>query len=162
VWGEPRRLYRVVIAERYPDLLQLLRHHPHIGFLLVHSREHGPVVLGDRGMRFLDGDRIEGEDPLEGFSANAAAHLRRTDSFSHAPDILVNSFYDANLEEGCAFEELISFHGGLGGPQTRPFVLYPAHLPMPSEPIVGAGAVHELLTGWRRLLQGTPRVESSS
>jgi hypothetical protein len=160
--GEPRRLYREEIDERYPDLLQLLRHHPHIGFLLVHSREHGPVVLGDRGMRFLDGDRIEGEDPLEGFSANAAAHLRRTDSFSHAPDILVNSFYDANLEEGCAFEELISFHGGLGGPQTRPFVLYPAHLPMPSEPIVGAGAVHELLTGWRRLLQGTPRVESSS
>ena len=32
---------------------------------------------------------------------------------------MVGSFYDPTLDEGCAFEELISFHGGLGGPQTR-------------------------------------------
>ena len=31
---------------------------------------------------------------------------------------MVGSFYDAELDEGCAFEELITFHGGLGGPQT--------------------------------------------
>ena len=58
------------------------------------------------------------------------------------------------LDEGCAFEELISFHGGLGGPQTRPFMLYPVGLRMPDAPIVGAAAVHELLAGWRRQLQG--------
>ena len=63
------------------------------------------------------------------------------------PDILVNSFYDPVLDEGCAFEELISFHGGLGGPQTRAFVLHPAALPVPDEPIVGAAAVHALLLG---------------
>ena len=51
---------------------------------------------------------------------------------------MVGSFYDADLEEGCAFEELICFHGGLGGPQTRPFILHPARLPAPAEPIVGA------------------------
>ena len=28
---------------------------------------------------------------------------------------MVGSFYDPDLDEGCAFEELISFHGGLGG-----------------------------------------------
>jgi hypothetical protein len=67
---------------------------------------------------------------------------------------MVNSFYDPDLEQGCAFEELISFHGGLGGPQTRPFVLYPVELPVPEEPIVGAAGVHGLLTGWRSLLQG--------
>ena len=38
---------------------------------------------------------------------------------------MVGSFYDPELDEGCAFEELISFHGGLGGPQTRPFILHP-------------------------------------
>ena len=37
-------------------------------------------------------------------------------------DIMVGSFYDPDLDEGCAFEELISFHGGLGGPQTRAFL----------------------------------------
>ena len=65
---------------------------------------------------------------------------------------MVGSFYDADLDEGCAFEELISFHGGIGGVQTRPFLLYPVALPIPNEPIVGAAAVHGLLSDWRRLL----------
>ena len=52
---------------------------------------------------------------------------------------------------------LISFHGGLGGPQTRPLVLYPVVLPVPEEPIVGAAGVHRLLTGWRSLLQHDSR-----
>ena len=62
---------------------------------------------------------------------------------------MVGSFYDPMLDEGCAFEELISFHGGMGGPQTRPFLLYPSQLQLPDEPIVGAAAVHDLLLGWR-------------
>ena len=69
---------------------------------------------------------------------------------------MVGCFYDPMLDQGCAFEELISFHGGIGGPQTRPFVLAPAGLPLPAEPIVGAAGVHALLAGWRALLQGAP------
>jgi hypothetical protein len=79
--------------------------------------------------------------------------LLRTDGFEHVADIMVNSFYDAELEQGCAFEELISFHGGMGGPQTRPFLLHPEELPVPAEPIVGAAQVHAVLSGWRRMLQ---------
>ncbi len=67
---------------------------------------------------------------------------------------MIGSFYDEALDEGCAFEELISFHGGLGGPQTRGFVLSPPHLPLPPEPVIGAAAVHALLSGWRWTLQG--------
>ena len=66
---------------------------------------------------------------------------------------MINSFYDPVTEEGCAFEELISFHGGLGGPQTRPFILHPAHLPVPGEPLVGAEAVNRLLRDVARDLQ---------
>ena len=51
----------------------------------------------------------------------------------------------AELDEGCAFEELISFHGGLGGPQTRPFILYPDGLEVGEEPLAGAAAVRKLL-----------------
>jgi Type I phosphodiesterase / nucleotide pyrophosphatase len=149
----PRRLYLEEIDERHPRLLDSLRGHPHIGFLLVRSRARGPVVLGARGARFLSDDVIDGEDPLSSFSPSVADHLRRTDGFEHVADIMVNSFYDPDLEQGCAFEELISFHGGVGGPQTQPFILYPAELPMPEEPIVGAGAVHDLLMGWRQLLE---------
>jgi hypothetical protein len=93
---------------------------------------------------------------------NAPEHLWRTDGFEHVADVMVNSFYDPHLEQGCAFEELISFHGGLGGTQTRPFVLHPVELPAPAEPIVGAAGVHELLSGWRTLLAETPAPDSST
>ena len=117
----------------------------------------GQVV---RGAAYLDEDRVEGEDPLAPFSPTAAQHLKRTDGFQHVADIMVGSFYDPELEEGCAFEELISFHGGLGGPQTCPFILHPAQLPLPDEPLVGAAAVHSLLTGWRSGLQGQAAAEA--
>jgi hypothetical protein len=110
-------------------------------------------VLGGGGERRLADGHVDGEDPLAPFSPTAERHLRRTDGFRHCPDVLVGSFYDPNLDEGCAFEELISFHGGLGGPQTRAFILSPPHLPPPDEPIIGAEAVHRTLAGWRALLQ---------
>jgi uncharacterized membrane protein YvlD (DUF360 family) len=146
---EPRRLTREEIDERHPRLLPALQAHPHVGFVLVRSEEHGAVVLGPSGARYLADDRVEGDDPLTPFSAGAAGHLRRSDGFAHAPDLYVNSFYDPELDEGCAFEELISFHGGMGGPQTRPFVLAPVELPLPDEPLVGAASIHRLLKGWR-------------
>jgi uncharacterized membrane protein YvlD (DUF360 family) len=157
---ESRRLSLEEIEERHPGFLEALRGHRHIGFLLVHSRERGPVVLGPRGLRYLDGDVVEGDDPLAPFAPSSADHLRRTDGFANVADIMVNSFYDSELEQGCAFEELISFHGGLGGPQTRPFILHPVELPVLSERLVGATAVHDLLMGWRRSLQAERGTEN--
>ncbi len=158
---EPRRLLREEIDERHPSLLPALRDHPHIGWVLVRSEGDGPVVLGPRGARYLADGRVEGEDPLAPFSPRAGRHLLRTDGFDHVADIMVGSFYDPVLDEGCAFEELISFHGGLGGPQTQAFILYPSTLPPVHEPVVGAGAVHEVLVDWREHLQGSPRVKGA-
>ena len=150
---EKRRLTMEEIEQRHPELLPALAGHPHVGFLLVRSEQHGPLAMNAGGVHYLDSGRIEGTDPLAPFSPNAPAHLRRTDGFPHVADIMVGSFYDPELEQGCAFEELISFHGGLGGPQTVPFVLHPTELPAPEEPIIGAAAVHQLLSAWRRRLQ---------
>jgi hypothetical protein len=158
---EPRRLTREEIEERHPRLIPALRSHPHVGWILVRSAERGAVVLGARGEHFLEEGRVEGEDPLAPFSATAPQHLFRTDSFPHVADIMVGSFYDPEMDEGCAFEELISFHGGIGGPQTRPFILAPVRLPQASGPIVGAAGVHGLLTGWRRYLAGDDRAPTS-
>lgn len=149
--------HRLTIEEiqaLHPRLIPALCDHPHIGWLLVRSEEHGPVVLGKRGVHYLGDRRVQGDDPLEPFSPYAAQHLRRTDGFPHVADIMVNSFYDPQLDEGCAFEELISFHGGMGGSQTRPFLLYPANLTLPAGPIVGAAPLHDILLGWRHALQG--------
>jgi hypothetical protein len=137
------------MREAHPELIPALREHPHIGFVMVRSAADGALVLGAEGVHRLADDTVDGVDPLAGFSPNAARHLRRTDGFPHVPDIVVNSFYDPVTEEGCAFEELISFHGGMGGPQTQPFILHPVRLPAPGEPVVGAEAVHRLLQGWR-------------
>ena len=65
-------------------------------------------------------------------------HLRRTDGFPDAPDILVNSFYKAETNEVAAFEELIGSHGGLGGFQTQPFVLFPVEWHVEEDDLVGA------------------------
>jgi uncharacterized membrane protein YvlD (DUF360 family) len=156
---ERRRLTLEEIEARHPRLIPALREHPHVGWLLVRSEEHGAVVLGPAGARYLADGTIEGDDPLAPFSPTAAQHLLRTDGFAHVADIMVGSFYDPALDEGCAFEELISFHGGIGGSQTRPFLLYPAELPLPDEPIIGAAAAHQILAGWRRLLNGAGQPE---
>ena len=150
---EPRRLSLEEIEERHPELITALRSHEHIGWILVRSDQRGAVALGARGANYLAEPRVEGEDPLALLSPRAGDHLLRTDGFEHAPDIAVGSFYDPELDEGCAFEELISFHGGLGGPQTRPFILYPPRLRVPDEPLVGAESVHSLLAAWRHELQ---------
>jgi hypothetical protein len=151
---ERRRLTLEELDERHPQLVPALRAHPHVGWLLVRSSEHGAVALGARGAHYLADGRIEGEDPLAPFSPTAPQHLLRTDGFQHVADVMVGSFYDPELEEGCAFEKLICFHGGLGGLQTRPFILYPSHLEVPPGPILGAASVHGILAGWRKKLHG--------
>ena len=150
---ERRRLTMEEIDERHPELVPALRNHPHVGWLLVRSSEHGAVALGANGTHYLAQGRVEGDDPLAHFSPHAPQHLLRTDGFEHVGDIMVGSFYDPDLDEGCAFEELISFHGGIGGLQTRPFILHPTHLEVPEGPILGAASVHGILAGWRQQLQ---------
>jgi uncharacterized membrane protein YvlD (DUF360 family) len=145
---EPGRVTMERIEELHPRLLSTLRDHPGIAFALVRSERNGAVALGPNGARYLDADRVEGDDPLAAFGPNAAHHLRRTDGFPHCPDVLVNGTYWEETGEVAAFEELVGSHGGMGGTQSHPFVLYPADLPWPDEPVVGAEAVHRVFRGW--------------
>ena len=158
-----QRLTLEEIDERHPELMPALREHPHIGWLLVRSQSDGAVVLGPRGTRYLasrTGSRARTRSPTSPPPRRATCCAR--DGFPHVADIMVGSFYDPVLDEGCAFEELISFHGGLGGPQTEPFVLSPPSLPLPGEPLLGAAAVHGLLLGWRRSLEATPVAQTAA
>jgi putative membrane protein len=135
------------IEEAFPEVVPGLVAHEGIGFVMIRSEKDGAVVIGKNGRYYLEDDRIEGENPLALFSPRAPQHLRRTDSFPNCPDILVNSFYDPETGEGCAFEELIGFHGGMGGPQTQPFLLHPVELKVDGE-LVGAADVYKTCKGW--------------
>ena len=138
-WSE--RLNYEEIVMLFPDLIPGLVKHSGIGFILVNSIADGGMVIGQNGIYYLDSDIIVGENPLEDFGVNAASHLKRQNSFRNMPDILVNSFYDAKFDEVCAFEELIGSHGGLGGDQSKPFILYPSEWSDPGD-LVGAESIY--------------------
>ena len=139
-----KRLSYEEIVMLFPNLIPGLVKHPGIGFILVDSIPHGGMVIGQNGIYYLDSDTLIGKDPLEGFGANASKHLKRENSFKNMPDILVNSFYDEECDEVCAFEELIGSHGGLGGNQTKPFILYPSNWEDPGD-LVGAESIYKFL-----------------
>ena len=62
------------IDERYPRLdRQCCCEHPGIGFVLVRSAEHGAIAIGADGVNYLDGHRVEGEDPLLPFGPTPPA-----------------------------------------------------------------------------------------
>jgi uncharacterized membrane protein YvlD (DUF360 family) len=142
------RLTLEQITQTHPGLLASLADHPGIGFVMVRSRASGAIVIGSAGRRHLIDDSVEGEDPLAGFDPSAADHLRRHDRFPHCPDLLVNSMYDRGADEVAPFEEFMGSHGGLGGPQSRPFAVVPAEWPEPAAPIVGVEAMHRQLRHW--------------
>jgi len=145
---EPGRMSLESIQRRYPGLIDLLRAHEGIGFLLVRSEADGAVVIGSAGVRYLEQDRVEGDDPLAPFGPRAARHVARTSGFEHCPDIVVNSTYWEAGDEVAAFEELVGSHGGMGGTQSHPFLLHPVELELPEEELVGAEHVHVQLRRW--------------
>ena len=142
-WSQ--RLTYEELNKYFPDLIQGIINNEYVGFILVKSQEHGDLAIGKNGTYFLDSGEIEGENPLEGFGDHIVSNLKRTSSFEHTPDILVNSFYDKDADEVCAFEELVGSHGGAGGDQSKPFILYPSSWNVSDDEIVGAESIYKLL-----------------
>lgn len=143
----PGRASRERIERAHPALLSTLANHPGVGFLLV----DGTVLAADGAEARLDEPGAV-EELLAPFGPGAARAVRRTDTFPHVADVMVNSAYDPRTGEVHAFEEQIGSHGGLGGEQGHPFLMWPVEL---SEPVyrpdgelVGAEAVHEVLRRW--------------
>ncbi|MEU2246605.1 alkaline phosphatase family protein [Streptomyces sp. NPDC019224] len=153
------------LERRHPALLSTLANHPGIGFLLVRSERYGSVVLARDGVRVPVADLADGRGPLTAYGPGAADAIRRTDTFPHVADVMVNSMYDPVTGTVHAFEEQIGSHGGLGGDQSRPFLLWPRSLTDPLDAVtgedgerpdelVGAEAVHRVLRRWLQEASG--------
>ncbi len=150
VWftGHDHRLTVEEIETLHPDLLSSVVAHPGVGLIMVHSSQHGAMAIGKEGINFLDQGRVQDEDPTTIFGEHTVMSLRREDAMTHAPDILFLSQYDPVMGEVAAFEELIGSHGGLGGPQTEPFILHPADWELDEPVPLGAPAVYRNIRRW--------------
>jgi hypothetical protein len=115
------------IEREHPDLLPSLVDHPGVGFLLVRSREAGPVVLGRDGLHRLATGVVLGEDPLLPYGPHAAGLIRRVDTFPHCADVMINSRYDPGSDQASPFETHVGSHPG---------------------EVVGAEALHRVFRGW--------------
>jgi uncharacterized membrane protein YvlD (DUF360 family) len=150
VWftGNDHRLTVEELEELHPGLIAQVAAHPGVGLLMVRSKEHGAIVFGANGTRYLDEDRVDGDDPTTLFGEHTVMSLRREDAMTHAPDLLLLSQYNPELGEVAAFEELIGSHGGLGGPQTEPFILHPVEWELDEPVPLGAPAIYRNVRRW--------------
>ena len=130
------------IEDAFPGLISGLAHHEGIGFVMVKSEIYDTIVFSDDDVLYLDTEEYYGNHFLDRFGENTIRKLKRTDGFAHVPDILVNSAYDIDSDEVYAFEELIGSHGGAGGNQQYPFILYPSEWSLEEE-ILGAENVYK-------------------
>jgi uncharacterized membrane protein YvlD (DUF360 family) len=138
------------IAKMHPELMPGLIRHEGIGFIMVRSEEHGQLVISRDGVRNLETDEVEGEDPLRWYSEHTPANLRELDSYQHIGDIFIISMYDPSTEEVAPFEHQVGSHGGLGGMQTKAFVMYPTAFATQDKTVdlVGAPEVNRKIHEW--------------
>ncbi len=126
--GSPHPLDLEDFRARHPGLVEALASHPGLAFVAARLPGGGAAAIGADGVRDLASGEVRGDvDPLAPYPDPDlwAAELRRLLAAPSAGDLLLNGAW---LSSGrvVVFEEQISSHGGLGGPQTEPFLVVPA------------------------------------
>ena len=132
------------ITAAYPGMIEEMITHPGVGLIIVHTDE-GPVAIGKNGQRNLYSGSITGADPLEMYNDvdKRAKQLRYLADFPNGGDLVIISpvYEDGTV---AAYEELIGSHGGLGGQQTDPFLMYSSKFHVDDE-IINANQVYPVL-----------------
>jgi hypothetical protein len=143
----PERLTLEQIEERWPALVPGLVAHPGVGFVAAMDARGHRIVVGAGGRRDLDGETVDGTDPLAPFPAHSAEVLGRAMAMAEAPDLYLNSSLDPATLDIAAFEPLVGAHGGLGGWQDSAVLLVPRDLEhvVPHETVIGADRLHQVL-----------------
>jgi len=126
--GEEEPLSLEALRERCPGLVTGLLAHPGIGFAVTRLAAGQVVALSDRGVRNLDTGEVADRDPLQGYGQASfwAPELARLARGESSGDLILNGAWLSKQSRVVVFEEQTSSHGGLGGPQTMPFVLLPS------------------------------------
>ena len=135
------------IRERYPGLVEALANHPGLGMVVARRRDTAPVALCGNGVRDLEtGELTGGDDPLGWLNSpdRWAGELARLMSYADTGDLVINGAWLMDEQRIVVLEEQTSSHGGLGGHQTRPFVLLPADWDVTEMDLESPEALHGL------------------
>jgi hypothetical protein len=127
-----RRMDLSEISAAFPGLVvQLLAHE---GIWLVVAREGEQILIMDEDSILTsdaDGQQhMEGDHPLVRLPEpqHAAEQILRVARFAQSGDLVLVGSYDPDEDTVICFESQYASHGGLGGPQDYPFIIFPRHL----------------------------------
>jgi len=144
------------IAAAFPDLvIKLLAHE---GIWLVVAREREQVlIMSQQGILTYDAQgmpHIEGENPLQRLPEpwHAAQQILRIARFPQSGDLILFGNYDPEKDLVICFEKQWASHGGIGGAQDYPFILYPRYLQWDLSSVWNARDLYPLFAQQRNLL----------
>jgi hypothetical protein len=153
----PERLSLEQVQAKYPGLIEALVGHEGVEFVMAVSETRGPVLMAKQAIRELDDQDTEvPDDPLAQYSPHTPEFLARLSRFPHAGDVMVMGKYNPSTGQVITMDALVGAHGGVGGMQTQPFVLYPSTWTARPPTIVGADGLHQF---FRQYVLGEPPVE---
>ena len=156
-----KRMTRDEIEAAYPGMITEMISHPGIGLILVQTEE-GPIAIGKKGQRNLYSGAVTGDDPLVMYNdpEKRTRQLRYLMDFPNGGDMVIISpvYEDGTV---AAYEELIGSHGGLGGQQTDPFLMYPSQFEINDE-IINANQVYGILKKIKESPVAEPVVEDNN
>jgi hypothetical protein len=141
----PRPLDLIEVMFLYPQLAETLLATSGIGTLVGRAGDR-TIVLGREGGMVTIGDGreiVEWPHPLAPFGdANyASVQLHELAHFPHAGDLIMLGAVEPDGKV-VAFEEQVAAHGGLGGPQMRPFIAWPPECPLTPETLDDAESLY--------------------
>jgi hypothetical protein len=149
------------VEQAHPQLIDFLTNHPGIG-LVCGTQDGNVIIKGKEGTMQVAPDKtsqVTGENPLTPYGDEKVL-VDQITSFMKvrgSGDLVIFGAYDKEKDEVVDFNQkytLVSLHGGLGGDQTKPFIMAKPEVPIEGNAITEATQLHDLHEKYQKYLKG--------
>lgn len=145
------------VEKHHPGLVDFMKLHPGIG-LVVGAQDGNVVMKGKEGTLTVSPDgsqKVEGNNPLTSYGDEKVLSNQIVDymNLKKGGDVVIFGAY----EKGKVLDfnkkySLKSLHGGIGGEQTRPFIISKPDVPVDGSQITEAKQLHDLHEKYKEYL----------
>lgn len=145
------------VEKHHPGLVDFMKLHPGIG-LVVGAQDGNVVMKGKEGTITVSPDgsqKVEGKNPLTSYGDEKVLSNQIVDymNLKKGGDVVIFGAY----EKGKVLDfnqkySLKSLHGGIGGEQTRPFIISKPDVPVQGNEITEAKQLHDLHEKYKEYL----------